>query len=44
VTFFADADFEFAAQILIGSAATGGADVGEVLSTIARIPDGDGEA
>ena len=42
--FFDDDGFDFATLIALGSAFRGLADVGEVLATIERIPDGDREA
>ncbi|NQY56110.1 MAG: alpha/beta fold hydrolase [Ilumatobacteraceae bacterium] len=42
--FFEDDGFNFATLIALGSAYRGLADVGEVLSTIERIPEGDREA
>ncbi len=44
MTFFTTDDFEFGTLISLGQAATGGSDVGEVLSTVARITDGDAES
>ena len=42
--FFEDDGFNFATLIALGAAYRGLADVGEVLSTIERIPEGDREA
>lgn len=42
--FFDDDGFDFAVLIALGSAYRGLADVGEVLSTVERIPEGDSEA
>jgi len=39
--FFADADFDFEARIVLGAAASGLGDVGLVLATMDRIADGD---
>jgi len=39
--FFADADFDYEARILLGAAASGIGDVGLVLATLDRITDGD---
>jgi hypothetical protein len=39
--FFADADFDYQARIILGAAATGTGDVGLVLATLDRITDGD---
>ena len=39
--FFADADFDFEARIVLGAAASGLGDVGLVLATTDRIADGD---
>lgn len=39
--FFADADFDYEARIVLGSAASGLGDVGLVLATLDRITDGD---
>lgn len=41
---FADDDFQFGFQIALGNTYRGGADVGEVLATAARIPNGDADA
>lgn len=41
---FEDEDFQFGAELALGAAHRGGADPGEVLATIARIPDGDADA
>lgn len=43
MSFFESEDFEFDTLVTLGQAATGGSDVGEVLSTIGRIADGDAE-
>jgi hypothetical protein len=42
--FYQDGGFNFATLIALGSAYRGLADVGEVLTTIERVPDGDREA
>lgn len=42
--FFDDDGFEFATLIALGAASRGLADAGEVLATVARIPNGDREA
>lgn len=42
--FYEDEGFQFATLIALGSAYRGLADVGEVLSTISRVPEGDREA
>jgi hypothetical protein len=39
--FFADADFDYEARIVLGAAASGLGDVGLVLATLDRIADGD---
>ena len=39
--FFADDGFDFETRVMLGQAAYGGADTGEVLATIALIEDGD---
>ena len=41
---FSDDDFTFSAELVLGSAYYGAADVGEVLATCARIKDGDCES
>jgi hypothetical protein len=43
-SFFKDPDFNFLTQIALGSVYSQAADIGEVLSTIARIEDGDARA
>ncbi|MDN5914865.1 MAG: prolyl oligopeptidase family serine peptidase [Pseudonocardia sp.] len=43
-TFFKDRDMEFAVRGLLGNAFHRGTDVGEILSTIAHVPDGDAGA
>lgn len=40
-TFFTDPSMEFMAEAMLGRINAGGADAGEVLTTIKRIPDGD---
>ncbi len=42
--FFKDEDFEFTTEILLGSAAYGASEVGEVLATVAAVKDGDFES
>jgi hypothetical protein len=39
--FFADADFDYEARIVLGAAAAGLGDAGLVLATLDRIADGD---
>ena len=39
--FFADAEFDYEARIVLGAAASGIGDVGFVLATLDRITDGD---
>jgi hypothetical protein len=39
--FFADADFDYEARIVLGAAASGLGDVGLVLATLDKIADGD---
>jgi hypothetical protein len=39
--FFADADFDYGARIVLGAAASGTGDVGLVLATLDRVTDGD---
>ncbi|MEJ2871247.1 hypothetical protein WCD74_26045 [Actinomycetospora sp. OC33-EN08] len=43
-TFFSDDGFQFGVECTLGAVLHGAADVGEVLTTIARIPDGKPEA
>ncbi|MCO1656450.1 alpha/beta hydrolase family protein [Pseudonocardia humida] len=43
-TFFKDADFQFAVEGLLGDVHHRAADAGEVLATVARIPNGDARA
>ncbi|MBS1677368.1 MAG: prolyl oligopeptidase family serine peptidase [Actinobacteria bacterium] len=42
--FFKNEDFEFSTEILLGSAAYGGSEVGDVLATVAAVKDGDFES
>jgi hypothetical protein len=42
--FFEDDDFQFAVENVLGSTPHGGADVGEVLVTVDRVPNGDAGA
>jgi Prolyl oligopeptidase family len=42
--FFKDDDFQFAVENVLGSAARGAADIGEVLVTVDRIANGDADA
>lgn len=42
--FFKNEDFEFMVELALGATYHGGADIGECLSTVARISDGDAES
>jgi hypothetical protein len=42
--FFANADFDYEARIILGAAASGLGDVGLVLTTLDRITDGDAQS
>jgi hypothetical protein len=42
--FFSDNDFDFATRCVIGFAAHGVLDIGQVFATIARVPDGDADS
>ena len=42
--FFADADFDYEARIVLGAAASGIGDVGLVLETLDRVTDGGSQA